>query len=237
MFFKSITVMALSAMLSLNISHSKNLGQYGHVFPIIEINMLDFIYDRLTYLEQTGVLGKLKKEAIERVKQSIVRPPAIKLPTTTQPKTFYHTPSFTLEADIVDYQGHVLYTKGTTYNAMDPRTYPAELGKSITLPKYSDHLLFFDGDDIQQVNWVHDYIDTLDHNQQRYRIILTNGNIKESIKTFNRPVQFNQQGWITQKLGIQHLPSVVTQEHVRFKIEEINVSRFSLKPKKPGVAL
>lgn len=222
--------------LCIHAGYSKNLGQYGHVFEIIEINMLDFIYDRLTHLEKTGALDKLKNEAINRVTASMVRPHAMRLPTTTKPKTFYYTPHFTLQADIVDYQGRVLYPKGTTYNAMDPSTYPDDLGKHLKLPTYSDHLLFFDGDDIQQVNWAKEHINTLDQNQQRYRLILTNGNIKESINTFNRPVQFNQQGWMTQKLSIKHVPSVVTQDGVRFKIEEINVARFSLKPKTSEVA-
>ena len=229
---KYLACWIIGLMISVSINHAKNLGQYGHVFPIIEINMLDFIYERLTYLEKTGALEKLKSEAIARVKQSMVRPFAIKLPTTTKPKTFYYTPSFTLQADIVDYQGRVLYPKGTTYNAMDPSTYPNNLGKHFKFPQYADHLLFFDGDDIQQVNWAKAYINTLDQNRARYRLILTHGNIKESMQTFNRPVQFNQQGWITQKLGIQHVPSIVTQDGVRFKIQEINVARYSLKTKK-----
>lgn len=227
---KAKAILFILMGLCIHAGYSKNLGQYGHVFEIIETNMLDFIYERLTHLEKTGALEKLKSEAISRVKQSMVRPHATKLPTTTKPKTFYYTPSFTLQADIVDYQGRVLYPKGTTYNAMDPNTYPNNLGKHFKFPQYADHLLFFDGDDIQQVNWAKAYINTLDQQRERYRLILTHGNIKESMQIFNRPVQFNQQGWITQKLGIQHVPSVLTQDGVRFKIQEINVARYSLKP-------
>lgn len=234
MFCKTLSVTTMMMALLVTPSHSKNLGQHGHVFPIIEVNMLDFIYDRLTFLDRTGVLADLKEKAIADVKESLVRPKAPRIGTTTHPRVFYHEPRFTLQADITDVNGKKLYAKGSTYNAMDAKTYPNNLGHHFSPPPWTGCLVFFDGDDIQQLNWVKQHLSTLDAKSQAYQLMLTGGNIKTTSAYLKRPVRFNQHGWMSKKLGITHVPSVVIQEDVRFKITEIDVSKLSLKLSEAG---
>ena len=52
-------MLSLIFLLMGGVSFGKNLGQYGHVYEIVEQNMLDFIHDRLLYLQETGELAKL----------------------------------------------------------------------------------------------------------------------------------------------------------------------------------
>ena len=227
MVFKYFRVIGLMMVLSMSIGHSKNLGQYGHVFPIAEVNMLDFIYDRLVFLDRTGVLAELKEKAIADAKASLLRPTGRRLPTTTAPRIFYHEPRFTLQSDIVDANGKRLYTKGTTYNAMDTKTYPKSLAH-LYAPRWTGCLVLFDGDDHQQLNWVKQQLPKWDKAGQSYYLMLTGGNVKTTSAYLQRPVRFNQHGWLSNKLGIRHVPSVVIQADVRFQITEVDVSKLPL---------
>jgi conjugal transfer pilus assembly protein TraW len=52
-------------------------------------------------------------------------------------------------------------------------------------------------------------------------VILTGGSYLDLMRRWKRPVFFDQQGTLTDKLGIRHVPALVTQDGKRLKIEEI----------------
>ena len=235
MFKQSLRVIGLgmglvSSLMTVIPAYAKNLGQYGHVYEIIEQNMLDFIHDRLLYLQQTGELAKLETEAKARVKASILRPKPVRLSTTTDPKIFYYTPMYTLPQDVYDGKGNILYHKGTRFNAMDSNTYPEPLRQyHFALPKWQGHLIFFNGDDIQQVNWLNKTVVEMNTKKQSYKLVMTGGNLKDTIAATNTRVYFDQYGKLSDQFGVKHVPSVVSQENNQFKIQEFNVTHESLK--------
>ena len=47
------------------------------------------------------------------------------------------------------------------------------------------------------------------------------GSYLDLMRRWKRPVFFDQQGQLTDKLGIRHVPALVTQDGKRLKIEEI----------------
>lgn len=225
-----LVIISLTGFFMSGVSFSKNLGQYGHVYEIVEQNMLDFIHDRLLYLQETGELDKLESEAKARVKASILRPTPVRLITTIDPKVFYYTPIYTLPNDVYDDKGHILYHQGTTFNAMDSSTYPEPLRQyHFVLPKWPGHLIFFNGDDIQQVNWLNKELQQMNAKHQYYKLIMTGGDLKDTMTAVNTRVYFDQYGKLSDQFGIKHVPSIVTQENTQFKIQEFNVAHESLK--------
>jgi conjugal transfer pilus assembly protein TraW len=225
-----VTITCIFCLLTLKVGWTKDLGQMAHTFSIVEQNMLSFIDERLHFLERTGELKKIEEKAKADVMASILRPKPVGLGTTDTPKTFYYTPTFTLKEAVYDAKGNLIYPKGTTVNPMDARGYPPLLKKyAITLPKWQGHLLFFNGDDIQQLNWLNKKLATLNAQHQSYKLVMTGGHLKETIKATNSKVYFDQYGKLSQQFGLKHVPVMITQSETSFKIQEFSVSQESLK--------
>ncbi|PSU41778.1 type-F conjugative transfer system protein TraW, partial [Photobacterium frigidiphilum] len=55
-------------------AQAKTLGVVGHIFPIGEIDMLDWIDQRLRTFAQNGEMDAMKKRMQSRVKASVRRP-------------------------------------------------------------------------------------------------------------------------------------------------------------------
>ncbi|WP_228367778.1 type IV secretion system DNA-binding domain-containing protein [Providencia rettgeri] len=75
-------------------------------------------------------------------------------------------------------------------------------------------LYFLDADDPRQIAWMNTQQPATLH----YKVILTNGNIKEATQALNTRVYFDQGGSLSRQLGLQYIPAVVTQEGDKLKI-------------------
>ena len=161
-------------------------------FPIQEESLSDYLKSHVT----------IDSEAYGReVAEQIVRP----LPVPGIKKAMNHQVKFvdisrTIEEDVTLPDGTILTTKGTVINPLE----------RITLP---DGILFFDGTDLEQVDWAK-------LQPSEFKWILINGcplalEIKE-----NRPVYFDQFGFLTAHFQIEFVPAKVMQEGSRLRIEE-----------------
>ena len=106
---------------------------------------------------------------------------------------------------ILDADGKLLVPPGTTVNPLD----------TVSL---SQALLFIDARDTAQVKRASGI---LDERGGKVKVILTGGSYLDLMRRWKRPVFFDQQGTLTDKLGIRHVPALVTQDGKRLKIEEI----------------
>ena len=61
----------------------------------------------------------------------------------------------------------------------------------------------------------------IDERQGKVKVILTGGSYLELMRHWKRPVFYDQQGQLTDQLGIRHVPALVTQEGRRLRIDEI----------------
>ena len=148
----------------------------------------------------------LQRDAQSRAKQGIEQPAAITtVSRTTQPRTHYYDPSLVVPYAITDAEGRIIVTPGTTVNPLD----------TVSLSK---HLLFFDARDAGQVKRAREL---LDQHSGRVKLILTGGSYLELMKRWQTPVFFDQQGLLTTKLHIQHVPALVYQDGRRLRIDEI----------------
>ncbi|MEZ9620817.1 type-F conjugative transfer system protein TraW [Vibrio sp. 10N.222.55.A3] len=200
----------------------KNLGQVAPIFPIGEIDMLEWIDQRLKGFEASGQLADMQNEFTERAKQSIENPPPVAgLTTTINPRTFYVDPSITLPKDIIaPTTGAVIAKAGTRVNPFEPRTWPKVDGQNV-LPQFelSKVLVFFDARDAQQRRFASEY-----QNAKPIKWVLTGGSPNKMATLLDARMYFAQQGHLTQSLNITHVPAIAYQEGTRWRIDEVNVS-------------
>lgn len=180
------------------------VATFGGMHPVIEIDIREVIFKRLSYLEKTGALKKLQKKWIEQVQQKIERPTPLGLFPTDKPKTFYVDPTIVVNEDIYA-EGRLLVPKGTRVNPFE----------RVRLTKA---LFFFNGDDPKQVQWAKDHY----KNYPYVKFILTGGSVKIGNEHFGR-VYFDWEGRLSQKLQLKHVPSVVEQDNLRWKITEVGL--------------
>lgn len=189
--------------------HATDLGTIGPTYAITEPHLLKMIEQRLRDKERSGELRHLEDEAKARAVDAVTHPQAVPgLRTTQKARTFYWDPSFTLDRNILDAQGRLMFAAGTRKNPLEV----VSLSKS---------LLFFDARDAAQVQRARQLLAKL---QGRVKPILTGGSYLDLMKSWRIPVYYDQQGLLTRRFGIQQVPALVTQEGLRLRIDEMEVS-------------
>lgn len=193
-------------LLACSAAFSNDLGVFGQVYPISEENFLEFIKSRLIQMQQNGEWDKLQNQFRDNVKKHAEKPsPVSFISKTVTPKTWYYDPSMTVPYDLKDYNGRVFAKAGTTVNPL----------KMITLHHV---LVFYDGDDQSQVHWA-EKINQLYANHTK--LILVKGSVGDQEKNFSMPIYFDQEGRLTSKFNIQHVPAIVQQDNLNLKISEV----------------
>lgn len=181
---------------------ANNFGVRGDVWPVQEQSLLSLIDSRLKTMEQTGELAQRQEEFKDRVIENTLRPaPVNGLETDTESHTVWYDPTFTVSQDIADDKGRIFARKGQKVNPLE----------SIA---FAQTLYFLDADDPRQVVWMKAQKPAT----VRYKVILTQGNIREATDTLNTRIYFDQGGTLTAQLGIRIIPAVVTQEGNRLRI-------------------
>jgi conjugal transfer pilus assembly protein TraW len=206
---------------------AKDLGTYGSTFAISEINMIDLIKDTLIQKKKDGQLAKLEQQFKNTVQKEVLTPKAVDLGTTTKPKLFEYIPTYTVSNDIKDANGLMLYPKGTTFNPLDVKTYPKRIRYYYSNINYTTILVFFDGRDNRQLNFVKSLLLDLNKKHKAYKLIMTGGNIADTSKYLNQRVYFDQNGKLSSQMHLQHVPTVVYQSGTHFNLQEYSVQRFS----------
>ena len=189
-------------------AHAEDLGAIGPTYAINEPNLLAFIEQRLREKERSGELARLEAQARSRGTEAVTQPkPVAGLRATETARSFYFDPSFTLDRNILDAQGHLLFAAGLRKNPLE-------------VVSLSKHLLFFDARDRRQVARARELIAS---HQGKVKPILTAGSYLDLMKSWRTPVYYDQQGVLVRRFGITQVPALVSQEGMRLRIDELEV--------------
>lgn len=189
-------------------AQATNLGTIGPTYPVAEKNLLDVIMARLRAKEASGELKRHELEARDRAAYAVNNPrPVDGLRRAQAARTFYFDPTFTLQSNVVDGTGAVLFPAGTRKNPLE-------------VVSLSKHLLFFDARDPGQVARARELIE---HYQGKVKPILVGGSYLDLMKRWNKPVFYDQDGTLVRKFGIAAVPAIVSQEGQRLRIDEVPV--------------
>jgi conjugal transfer pilus assembly protein TraW len=185
-----------------------DLGTIGPTYEIAEPHLLAVIEQRLREKERSGELQRLAEAARARGIDTVRQPPPVEgLRTTERPRTFYVDPSFTLDRNITDPQGRLMFAAGTRKNPL----------KVVSL---SRHLLFFDARDPRQVKHARELSGRY---AGRIKPILTGGSYLDLMKDWRVPVYYDQSGTLTRRFGIRQVPALVSQDGLRLRIDELGL--------------
>ncbi len=223
----------LVSLLTFNLAQAKDLGVYGATFPISEESMTDLIQKILKRKEENGELEQMKKEFQENVKNSVLTPtPVDGLVTTNDPKLLKYVPTFVLPQDVRDANGVLLYPKGITFNPLDTNTYPSNIRMFAKQVNYDTTLIFLDARDNRQLNFALDMIKQYEEKDKKIKIILTGGNIKTTSEYLDYRVYFDQNAKLSDRMGLQHVPTIVYQDGDHFNLQEYSVEHYPIKLKR-----
>ncbi len=185
---------------------AQDLGVIGPVYAIAEPNLMEVILARLREADTSGALAKLQRDARSDAKREVGHPAAVtRVTRTTRPRSFYYDPTIVVPYAITDAEGRVIVSPGTQVNPLD----------TVSLSK---HLLFFDARDAGQIKRARQF---LDRYHGKVKLILTGGSYLDLAHKWKLPVYYDQQGTLTEKLRIGHVPAIVSQEGKRLRIDEI----------------
>lgn len=195
-------------LLAVSSAHALDAGVIGPTYEIAEPHLLKLIEQRLRQKEASGELHRLQEEARKRGIDAVRHPEPVAGLTTTQTKrTIYYDPTYTLDRNIQDGQGRLMFAAGIRANPLD----------IVSLPR---RLLFFDARDPRQVAQAHRLIVQYDG---RVKPILTGGSYLDLMQAWQLPVYYDQLGLLTRRLGIRQVPALVSQEGKRLRIDELEV--------------
>jgi conjugal transfer pilus assembly protein TraW len=177
------------------------------LYPVFEMSFLPLIEAQLRSPSTAALpIEAMEAYALKIISQYSDKSGAITLPRALQTRNYIYTSNITLSRDIYDSSGSVILHQGTVLNVLQQ------------FPTYHPDWIFIDGCDGEQVQWARNQLKLQDH-----RVILTNGAAQAISTQLAHEVFFDQRGYISQKLGIKHLPARVTRQGNTLLIQEINI--------------
>ena len=200
-------LLLIMALLSGTVSvEAKVLGTYGATYPIAERDALEEIQERARQVDWQKVLDRRKLESYQGP------PDRGTLPRAKRDRTFAVDLTYTMELDVPDGKGGILYPKGYTFNPLEYVVYP----KSIVV---------INGNDPEQLQWfvTSEYADRLD-----VILLLTEGRHTVVAKRLKRPLFYADQK-IIDRFRLKAVPSIVRQKGRFMEVSEIDVRRTTAK--------
>ncbi len=206
--FCQLDQMVMKAEL-ISFANAKDFGIQGNTYEVIEIDLLKQITAKLQELKANGKLDKIQSDIKQKMINSVNNPkPVAGITKTAIAKDWLYDPSVSLNHNLYDQRGRAFYIAGTKVNPLD----------KISL---SRTLIFIDGSDEVQVKWALKKYRNLGNQNKLAKIILVKGAIIELMNQSKARLYFDQNGVITGKFGIGHVPATVEQEGKMLRIREV----------------
>jgi len=184
---------------------AKDLGMRGHVYPVIEGNLIELIQNRLKTFKDNGKLKEIERKWVLDVAKKSLRPTPLYLPRAGKTTVHYYTPVASVSNDIINAKGQVVVAKGASINTL------------VRMPYYNPSWVFIDADDSIQL----DFAKKIKGMRANTKIILTKGNVKEAEDNIDAPIYFDQHGTLVKKLKIKSLPALVVRDKDSLKVTEV----------------
>ncbi len=187
-------------------SFGAELGVVGPTYEIAEPDLIDVIQTRLKQMETSGDLARKQAEYRDKVVGGIEAPKAVPgVKTTEAPRTYHVDPTLTVDRDIRNAEGAMLFARGVKVNPLD----------HVSLTR---KLLFCDARDSRQVAFARRRLDDL---SGKSKPILVAGEPLKLMRAWKQTVYYDQGGSLVRRLGIRQVPAIVSQDGKRLRIDEV----------------
>jgi conjugal transfer pilus assembly protein TraW len=185
---------------------ARDLGTFGTVYDIVEKNALRELEEKAKSVDfskavdRTALVRKARNFTPEDVKEMGMIGPARK------DRTFLVDMTYTLERDIKDDKGNIVYPAGYT---LSPLSYVA----------YPRTLVILNGKRPDQIRWFEESSYAKD---AQVTLLLTDGPYSDLAKSLKRPV-FYASTKLVEVFKIQAVPSVVRQSGAFMEVTEVRI--------------
>lgn len=200
-------------------SYAKDLGTQGSLFEIREESIVKFLERRAAELD----LAELQAQWEEKAKKDILNPKGSNLTTLVQDtRVRYFEPIYEVKQDILDGEGRVLYPAGYKFNFLKKLE---ETGSEMI--DLSKRYVFVSYNEENQREWLSTYLSDNEKlaKNNKITVIFTSGNLEKIQESFPELVlNFDQQSQVSKMLDVKSVPSIVTIEGNKFRIEEIGTN-------------
>jgi len=164
-----------------------DLGIYGTVWEIKEVNLKQLITEELQKVDLKKIELSYKSQAEhfgEHLKPNV-------LSSAEETKTFYIDPSVSLSKNII-INGKVIYKKDTLVNPL-------------TIIRPTENMLFFDGDDKDQLNFA---LKAQKSEPYRLMLVMTKGDPIRLANKIHSPIYYATDGIIS-RFHIEKIPTLL----------------------------
>jgi conjugal transfer pilus assembly protein TraW len=180
-----------------------HIGTVGRVYPVEEPDTLAEVREAAAQVDWNKAMHREK--IIGEIKR--FRPDGLhSLPAAREDKVSQVDMTYTLDMDIPDGKGGVLYPKGYSFNPLD-------------YLNLSSILVVIDADDSKQVGWFKSSAYAEDY---RTRLLLSGGGYYDLSEELKRPV-FYLQNNVARRLQLSAVPSVVRQSGRKLEVTEVKL--------------
>ncbi len=179
-----------------------NLGVVGKTYPVTERDASEELKDRVRSVDWQKLLAKNGIESMKRYKPESAR----SLPRAREDKVRIVDMTYTLDFDITDGKGNVVYPKGYTFNPLD-------------FMNYDRTIVVMNGADREQVEW---FKKSPYFKRPNVMILITDGNYYDLSEELGQPVYFAH-GKIVSRFQLRFVPSIAVQNKRMMEVTEIDI--------------
>jgi conjugal transfer pilus assembly protein TraW len=180
-------------------TQAKVIGTFGQVYTIAEPDALTEIEKRAKAVNWRSILDKERPEEF--------RPPnLVSLPRARHDRSFLVDMTYTLEFDVPDGRGGLLYPRGYRFNPLD-------------YVPFNQTLVIIDGDDPEQLAWLKN---SALLSEPDSLILLTQGAFSTIGEQLGRAV-FYADRRILKRFNLAAVPSVVSRKGRLMEVREIEI--------------
>ena len=203
---RCILTVAVLCLLMTSTAVARDLGTFGTVYDIVEKDALKELEEKAKSVDfskavdRNALVKKARNFTPEDVKEMRM------IGAARKDRTFLVDMTYTLERDIKDDKGNIVYPAGYTFNPLNFVSYPRTL--VILNGKRPEHIRWFEespyAKDIQVA------------------LLLTDGSYNELSRSLKRPV-FYASTKLIEVFKIQAVPSVVRQSGAYMEVTEVRI--------------
>lgn len=205
MFSTALAIFSLLISASAWATASRHLGTVGRTYPIVEPDLLAELRESSSQFEQS------REELLARIKN--YKPANLHpLPRAAADRTFLVDMRYTLDRDLTDAHGNIIYPKGYSFN---PLEYIVLAGG----------LIVIDGSDPSQVSW---FMRSPYFQNRQTKLLLVGGQAADLIEKLQRPA-FYLTGDMAERLRLAAAPALVMRKGDKMQVQE-----FYVPPAEPG---
>lgn len=200
---RALATIFLACLLAVTSAFALDLGTFGKTYPIVESNSIEDMKEAAGKVDWSKYFNR---DAIDKKLKEYRPKDGVSLPRAREKRVRRVDMTYTLDFDVRDREGTVVYPKGYSFNPLD---YVA----------FRKTVVVIDGKDLEQIEW---FKRSKYANDPLTILLITEGVYYEVSEKVNQAVFFATEK-IAGRLQLRFVPSVAYQNGKMMEVVEIDI--------------